>query len=274
MQVISGGRTIRYDIHGKGRRPVLLLPALGASSVMWKPQVDVFSGYMLVTCETGGHFAVGGPQHTTIGEYARDATAVMDAVGLQGACVVGLSMGGMVAQELALADPERVIALVLVSTTSTYPEANRDILRQRAAAVEAQGMAAVLDSILARWLTEEYRRACPESEEVVRRDLLGADARAYAGAARVVAEIDTTERLSQIGVPTLIVEGAQDISLPESASATLERSIPGARRVVIDDAAHLCNLERSVGFNVVLGDFLDEVSRSARGEDLAMLSPW
>jgi 3-oxoadipate enol-lactonase len=274
MQVISAGRTVRYDLHGSGRRPVLLLPALGASSVMWSPQLEYFSAYTVIACETGGHYPTGGGESVRLADYAQDVCAVLDAVGLQRAHLVGLSMGGMVAQEVALAAAERVSALVLVSTTSSYPGENRELLRRRAATAEGEGMEAVVEGIVGRWFTETYRESDPDQVDAVRRDLLDADAGQYARAARAVADVNTTERLSAIDVPTLIVRGAADHSLPEDAGPTLVRSIRGARSIVMQDAAHLCNVEQAAGFNHVVREFLDRLPGSGQDENTAMLSPW
>lgn len=274
METVNGQRTVRYDLLGSGHRVVVLLPALGATCDMWRGQLDALSDYTVLLCETGGHYPVG-TRKSTLADYAADAFAVMDAVGVIDADLVGLSMGGMVAQDMALAAPDRVLSLVLAATVGSYPEERRRAMRDRADRVERDGMPAVADDIVVRWLTESFRNGYPDATESVREMLLNADANAYAAAARAVADVDTLGRLRNIRSPALVVYGDRDASLPDGAVGELAARIERSETVCIPEASHLCNLEAAPNFNGALVRFLSGVlGDQERDRDTESLSPW
>jgi 3-oxoadipate enol-lactonase len=226
-----------------------------------------------VTCESSGHYWTRGGERS-LADYAEGVRAVIDAVGVQEASIVGLSMGGMIAQELALLDPERVSSLVLISTTSSYPGAARTQLAARAEVAETEGMDPLLDAIVGRWLTDGFRVKHPEIVNQVRSDLAEANPAAYAQAARAVARVDTRSRLKEIQAPVLVIHGGLDESLPADAAATLVAGIPLARRVTIEDAAHLCNVEAASEFNSILQTHFDSLRLAPEDDDTSVMSPW
>ncbi|MCA1598327.1 MAG: alpha/beta fold hydrolase, partial [Chloroflexi bacterium] len=133
MQIVLDGATLSYELIGNGYRPVVLLPALGTTGAVWRHQIAVLQDrHTVITCETGGHERLAPDlREVSLGHIARLVLAVLDAVGVDEADVMGVSMGGMVAQELAIAYPGRVRSVVLVSTVCSYEEPAREALRTR-----------------------------------------------------------------------------------------------------------------------------------------------
>jgi len=206
---------------------------------------------------------------------AGDVLRVLDAVGLFSAPIVGISMGGMAAQILAFQSQDRVESLTLVSTTAWYPGSARQALRDRADLVEGSGMSAIVEGTLERWFSEEFRRGQPEAVGRVRSMLESADPSAYAEAARAVARVDNLEPLRGLNVPTLIVAGTDDASLPVGASAELASAIGGARLTWLEGARHLCTVERADDFNRLLLEFLSAQKPRADEAGIAhTVAPW
>jgi 3-oxoadipate enol-lactonase len=168
---------------------------------------------------------------------------------------VGLSMGGMVGQGLAIRYPELVKGLVLANTTSQYPPAAQAMWSQRIAAVEQGGMAAIADMVVERYLHAGYRAAHPGAAAAVRAQVLRNDPAAYVATCHAVRGVDWLERLSTIRVPTLVIAGAQDVgATPEMAKAIADR-IEGSKLVVFDDASHLSVAETPEKFEAAVSDF-------------------
>jgi 3-oxoadipate enol-lactonase len=268
---------VSYELAGNGAAALIFLPALGTVAAMWQPQMVRFaSAYTVVAASLGSHDAHGGPRRASLDDFARDALRIMDAVGAVTAHVVGISLGGAIAQVLALSAPERVRSLTLVSTTSHYPSDARSRLLERADAAEAHGMAPLVQSTLERWFTASYRERCAEHVGAIRSMLASADPGAYAEGARAVAAVRTSSLLGAIDCPTLIVEPSEDRSMPQGAARVLADGIPGGRLVSLEGAAHLCTVEKADEFNGILASFLESVEASPPDERRmdVPLAPW
>src|SRR5438045_3055846 len=114
MEVVVEGRAIAYDLAGSAPDTIMFLPALGTTQRMWAPQLDHFSRHLTVVAPNlAGHEVV--IDHLSLDELARLATAVLDAIGAVRAHLVGISLGGMVAQKVALRSPDRVLSMALVN---------------------------------------------------------------------------------------------------------------------------------------------------------------
>ena len=277
MRVRVGSQTVGYEVEGQGPEAIVFLPALGTTRDMWWPQVAFFrSRYLVVSCDTGGHDPVPtGMAGRSLADFAEEVGAVLQAVGLRDCHLVGLSLGGMIAQLFAARYPEQVASLVLASTRSSYPEDGREQLRQRAEVAETEGMRPLVDATLSRWFTQDHLQAERASVERVRQMLGTADPRAYAEAARAAAQLDTAGDLPWIGAPTLVVRGDQDPGVPAQAAEELRRSIPGAEGVTIVGASHLCNVQRRDEFNAAVSRLVEQV-RATRSESdrIEPLAPW
>ena len=261
MKLARNGRTLQYDVSGEGADVIIFIPALGATRAMWQPQLPAFQpDFTVVVYDPAGH------DPASIYPTQPSMAALVDAVHSRRPHVVGLSIGGMIAQEYAIRYPDRVTSLVLASTTSRYPDEARRAMEQRAAQVEQQGMTPIVEGRLEQWVTAEYRRVKPDIVAWVRGMLESADPRAYAQAARAVASLDTTDKLPAIACPALVLEAEQDTSVPSGSGEVLAAHIRNARLERIANASHLCNVENPDAFNSRVARFVRGVMEASPGE--------
>jgi 3-oxoadipate enol-lactonase len=177
------------------------------------------------------------------------AKRVLDAAGDEPFSFVGLSLGGAVGMRLALDAPARVERLVLACTSARFGAPEQWL--ERAALVRREGLAAIVDTIVGRWFTPAFA-----GRERYRADFLSTEPEGYARCCEALAAWDAREELVAIDAPTLVVSAAGDVAAPPEAGALVAERIPGARHVVLEDAAHLANVERPGAFNPLLGEFL------------------
>lgn len=267
MQFTRNGRTFTYDITGQGADTVIFIPALGATREMWRSQVAAFSpDYTVVTYDAAGHDPSTVSDNPSLGEYAADLLALADAVDARRPHVVGLSLGGMIAQAYGARFPDRAKSFVLACTTSQYPEEQREQTRQRADMAQRNGMEALVEPTIQRWFTPAFIDAQPETVHWVRQMLASADPHAYAEAARVVADVNTTDYVPAIAAPVLVVSGKHDTSMPAYAVSVLMSHLRNARSMVMAGAAHLANVEQPGEFNDAVLGFIGEIDRATPSE--------
>lgn len=257
---VRDGVRLYWRIDGEEERPPLvLLNSIGTDLSLWDACLPhLLPAFRVLRLDTRGHGASDAPG----GDYdlamlAADVAAVMDAAGVTGAAVAGVSLGGMVAMQLALDRPARVSALALICTSATMNAASWE---ERVAAVRAGGMAAVVDAAMGRFLSPRFVRNHPAMAASLRRGLLTMTAAGYAGAGAAIRDMAhdmaLLDRLPKIAVSTLVVAGDHDISTPfDPHGATLVARIPGAE-VCHLDAAHLAPVEAPATLAAALCAFL------------------
>ena len=241
------------------RVPIVLSHALGLDLHLWDDlarQLAVL-GHPVLRYDHRGHGGSAVPD----GPYAMtdlvdDAARLVREWGCGPVVWVGLSMGGMVGQGLAILHPELVRALVLANTSAQYPQAAKAMWAQRIATVEAQGMAGIAEMVMERYFTAAFRAAEPAAVAGFRATLLRSDAKGYAASCHAVANVDWLERLRELRCPTLVIAGAQDVGAPVAMSQAMVERIAGAELVVIDAASHLSVAEQPAAFAAHLGRFL------------------
>lgn len=269
MQLMRNGKSLTYDVTGDGADTVIFVPALGATREMWRSQVAAFApDYTVVTCDIAGHDSPSPAGYASLSEYADDLLALADRLQSRRPHVVGLSLGGMIAQAYGIRHPDRAKSLTLACTTSSYPEDQRRQTEQRATVARQQGMKPLVEPTIERWFTQDFIRSNPDAVEAVRQMLFSADPEAYAQAIQVVATMETTDRLPSIAAPVLILSAEFDAGMPPNAVSVLSSHIRDARVSVIHDAAHLCNVQQPGEFNRAVLNFvrwIDEVSPGEAG---------
>src|SRR5262245_3232853 len=247
------GLAIHIAVDGPPGAPaVLLMHSLGSSLHIWDAQAKALaSGLRVVRFDLRGHgLSQTGAGPCTLDDFAGDALAVLDALGVARAHVAGVSIGGMIAQAVAARAPDRVASLILCDTALAIPPP--EMWRTRAATVRAEGIAAIADATLARWVSPAYL-ASPAGRGL-RAMLLRTDREGYAAAAEVLAAADLSRTTPQLRVPALVIVGEHDPSTPVAAAEALRDAIPGARLAVIAGALHVPQL-----------DFPDQVTAAIRG---------
>lgn len=246
-----------HDVHGRlGQPAVLLLGSLGADRRMWDPQVRALAGrWRVITADLRGHGrspAPGGPYR--MAELAEDVLDVLGAVNERRVHLVGLSLGGAVAQTLALARPELVASLTLVSTAAKFgtPEA----WRGKSELVAARGTAALADAVVGNWFTDDCRRMRPELPQRFAEGIRATPDAGYAGCCGALSGFDSREALAglepRLARRTLVIAGEQDTSTPLPVVRDLHGRIPGSAMITVSPAKHLLTAERPELVNPIL----------------------
>jgi 3-oxoadipate enol-lactonase len=261
MHVHANGIDVHCEIEGEGPW-VVLSHALACHFRMWDDQVAVLRDrFRVLRFDTRGHGSSSVPPAPyRFDQLVQDLVGLFDTLGVEQAHLVGISLGGMVAQEFALEYPRRLASLVLCDTTSKYPDGTDRIWRDRIAAVQAEGLTPQVEATLERWFTPRFRAARPDVMARIGAMIRNTPAEGYIGCGAAVPTIDTTARLGAIACPTLVMVGEHDAGTPLAMAETIQRGIPGAALEVIASASHLCNVEQPEGFNGVLLDFLSRVT--------------
>lgn len=233
--------------------PIVMSHALGMDLTMWDALAAELAPHHPVL--RYDHRGQGGsaPVASAYGMAAlvADAARVIVEWGRGPVVFVGLSMGGMVGQGLAIAHPHLVRGLLLANTVAWNPPASQDGLAQRAAAVRESAMVAVADATLERFLSAGCRNHQPELAAAVRAQLLRAEPQGYAQACLAIAETDWRAQLGAIACPVQVVAGSVDPGCTVPVAQELVDGIADARLTVLD-AAHLSVLEQPAGFAAAL----------------------
>lgn len=245
--VERGGHRIHYESFGdRTKPPVLLIMGLALSSRAWDRLPALLTGdfHVLVFDNRGtGRSGRKGFAYR-MRDLADDAVAVLDAAGHEAAHVFGISMGGMVAQELAIRHPGRVRSLALGCTfaswrgrTAPSMGTKLDLLLLNLGFVTPARISRVL-------VSAEWHGAHPDSALLWMRRAERTALRYATAQVLAIARHDALPRLDRIRAPTLVLTGSADKLVPPANSAVLARSIPGARLLVIPNAGHVFPLER------------------------------
>jgi pimeloyl-ACP methyl ester carboxylesterase len=267
------GIELYYDEQGSGD-PLLLVMGLAADSTAWLFQVPEFAPhYRTIVFDNRGVGRSSKPTGPyTIHQMADDAAALLDVIGIRRTHVVGVSMGGMIAQELALRHPERVRGLVLACT---YPEPDAEAERQREFSIARFGghvtatgeteidVSAIdplmfFQHLLPRVFNQSFiDRELPRLLQIFGGALqYGFSLEAILGQVEAVMGHKATDRLHLISAPTLVITGDADLLVSPANSDILARNIPGARLVKVPGGSHGFNFETPEIFNREVIDFL------------------
>jgi 3-oxoadipate enol-lactonase/4-carboxymuconolactone decarboxylase len=267
--VHTGGLRHYYRIDGNDDRPVLMFAhSLGCDHTQWDAQAaHLQPHFRVLRYDIRGHgLSDAPPGDYSIEALARDALAIVDALGTARFAFCGLSLGGMLGQWLAAYAPDRLTHVVLANTTSRFPDPS--VMEGRRRTVLEHGMAAVVDSVMQRFFSAERLAAGAPAVSNIRRVLLSTSPAGYAGCCAAVRDLNQTPILGAIRTPTLIVVGERDVSTPWDGHAeVLAREIPQAR-VVRLPAAHLSNVERPRSFTAALQRFLLPAPDNARASGM------
>jgi pimeloyl-ACP methyl ester carboxylesterase len=261
---VNGGR-LYYDVTGEGV-PLVFIHAGIADSRMWDEQVSFLSGqYRVIRYDTR---AFGRTTSTDV-EYSnrRDLLALLDHLGVRKAALVGCSRGGQIATDFTIEFPERVSALITVCAGLSgfdFPEPEEEVARfEEMERLEELGdYDALAQAEVEAWVVG-FQRSSEQVDAAVRRRVYEMNRRnfdhVHEGGKLVPLDPPAAERLSSIRVPTLVIVTDLDTSYIRAAADVLARNIPGTRKYVIRNSAHVPNMEHPDEFNRVVGAFLEEV---------------
>jgi 3-oxoadipate enol-lactonase len=263
------GTRLHYETTGRrSGPPVLLIQGLGADKHGWTLQrLALATRYRTVALDNRGAGRSDKPHGPySLEQMADDAMAVLDDAGIESAHIVGASMGGAIAQFVALKHPDRARSLTLTCTACRNHAWRRDLIGSWATTARTSGMAAMTNEA-ARWVIgpRSFRRLWPAIGWM---GPLAFTRPAHAFAAQcdaILAADDTlADNLANITIPTLVVVGNQDILTPRGDSEELAELIPTAELVVISGAAHGVMIEHATTYNRVLLDFLGRAETAHR----------
>jgi len=260
-----------YEIRGTGE-PLLLIHGLGSSTQDWEYQVERFASlYTVVTYDVRGHGQSAKPRgRYSVAQFAEDAAALVEHLRLGPVHVQGISMGGMIAFQLAVDRPDLLRSLTIVNSG---PEMVLRTLRQRIAIYQRfvivrlmgmRKMGEVLSKVLLPLPHQEQLRAT--FVERWARNHPGA----YLRALRALIGWSVTPRLSAIHCPTLVVSADQDYT-PVAYKQYYVKAIPGAELAVVADSRHMLPVERPSEYNDVVMEFLARVSATPAPPGASML---
>ena len=231
---------------------------------MWERQVPALAaaGHRVIACDLPGHGRADRPARAgaayTTAELAASLLGVLDEAEVSRGILVGFSLGGGVALQVALDQPARVSALALVDTTA-WPGADA-VARfgGRAAAVEAEGVGVLVQPAIERWFTPKFVAAQGDIVSRYAAWIGENDAIGYAAACRSLATLDLRARLGEIRCPALVVVGDRDQATPVAMAEALAAGIAGATLRIVSPAGHLVTEERWAELNAALLAFLAE----------------
>jgi pimeloyl-ACP methyl ester carboxylesterase len=244
---------------------VLFLHGFPFDKSMWSDQIEALSssGFRVIVPDLRGLGETKATREiSTMKEMANDAAALLDHLQIVEAVVCGLSMGGYVAFEFAHLFPTRLRGLVLAGTRAPADNEQEKAGReQQAQTILRAGMVPISIATLPKLLAERTRAAKPDVVKRVRTMITRSDPKGAAAAQRgMAARRDYTNDLPDINAPTLIIVGREDQIRPVSDAEFMHERIPDSRLEVIEDAAHMTNIEQAEVFNDAVASFLNELT--------------
>jgi 3-oxoadipate enol-lactonase len=246
---------VHYERAGRGQ-PLVLLHPVGLDGSFWGGlPARCAENYSVVTVDLPGHGQSGpAPRPGRMANYAQTVAELVKELDSGPAILLGLSFGGMIAQNVAINYPEQVAGLITCGCPGRMPEAAREAILARGRDAEAGGMKAVINATLERWFTPDYLSS-PEVE-AVRNRLLTDDVSAWSAAWEAIAGHNALSALAKLKIPALVVAGDKDAATPLEASQALAAAIPGSKLAVLPGAPHMMQIETADAYSAAVLDFL------------------
>ncbi|MGZ8558696.1 MAG: 3-oxoadipate enol-lactonase [Chitinophagaceae bacterium] len=246
------GLTIHYKwIGNKKEKTFLFINSLGTDFRIWDQVVEVLKGYgNILLLDNRGHGLSGTVNDTGgLNDYTEDVLALLNCLSVKKCIPVGLSVGGMIAQQMADRNPELIEKLVLCDTG--HKIGNDQIWNDRIAAVKENGIAAISDGVMHRWFSEKFRKDEAIQVAGYKNMLERTPPQGYIKTCEAIRDADLTQIAKKINIPTLCIVGSEDKSTTPGEVKNLADLIDGAGYEVIEGSGHipcvdnpaaLCNL--------------------------------
>jgi len=263
MRIKANGIQMNYELSGEKGAPVVVLNhSLSSSLLMWNPQMDVLNPYFQVLrYDIRGHGGSDAPAGAyTLELLVEDVIGLLDGLNIHKVHFVGLSMGGMIGQGLALNYSHRLKSLALCDTAAIVPAEAQSIWQERIDKARKKGMEALLEETMERWFTPSFLKQNSPMLALIRKQFLVTPVSGYIGCAEAIRKLNYLDRLSLIKMPTLIMVGEEDPGTPVSASEAMHERISNSKLVILPSARHLSNVEQTEAFNTTLVEFLKNLS--------------
>jgi pimeloyl-ACP methyl ester carboxylesterase len=260
----AGSINLNYDVFGNGE-PLLLIMGFGMPGIAWLPSLPMLPGFKCIYFDNRGTGLSDKPEGTyTVEQMADDASSLLKALDIPKAKVFGVSMGGMIAQELTLRHPEQVAKLVLAATMAGGPEAKMAAPEIGMKLVEGTKLMASnpdqgFDVIMPLLFPDDFAKAHPEIKQMMLAGMRMMPATPTESVDRTIAGVMTfnaSDRLGQIKCPVLIVHGDQDLLIPPQNAQLLKSRIPQAELFMIPNAGHAFQAVDPIGIHQRIVQFL------------------
>jgi 3-oxoadipate enol-lactonase len=264
MKIKANGIYMNYMLEGPPSAPVITLShSLATDYTMWEPQMEVLKAhYRVLRYDTRGHGGSDVPEGPySLDQLGEDVHALLQALEIKQTHFMGLSMGGMIAQVFALKHPGMFRSLILCDTMSRVDHQALPVWDERIMITQTQGMEPHVEPTIERWFTKPFRSS-PVADRV-RAMIRATSPEGYVGCSRAIMELNLTERLPDIRLPTLIIVGADDPGTPVAASQAMHEKLKGSKLIILKSAAHLSNIEQAEAFNKAVISFLSTVGKSS-----------
>jgi 3-oxoadipate enol-lactonase len=199
MKITANGISVNYTLDGPSSAPVVTLShSLATDLSMWDPQMKALTArYRVLRYDTRGHGSTDAPAGAySLAQLAEDARALLRALGVARTHWIGLSMGGMIGQALALKASEVLLSLVLCDTSSRIPAEAKPLWRERIKTAETQGMESLVEPTIGRWFTAPFRERRTDVVDPVRTMIRSTNPRGDAGCCHAISALDLTDQLA------------------------------------------------------------------------------
>lgn len=258
-RVMVNGVNLAVEVRGEGPA-ILFVHGYPLDRTIWADQIEALVGYRRIAPDLRGMGRSDAPDlGYSIGIYADDLAALLDAIGVEEVIVCGLSMGGYVIFEFLRRWRGRVRALILMATRAEADTADGRRARDAAAALAREdGASAIADSMLGKMLTAETINGSSDTAARVRALMAATPVAGIIGALAAMRDRpDSTDLLPTLsGLPTLVIAGEEDQLVAPDAARRMADAIPGARFVLVRGAGHLISVEKAKETTNLLQDFL------------------
>ena len=255
MKAKVNGTELYYEVSGKEGAPWLVLShSLACTVRMWDPTVEALKDrFRILNYDMRGHGQSAAPQGPyTLDMLADDVLGLLKELKISKAAYAGLSIGGMIGQTLALRGTKVFDKMVLADTGHAQPPEAIKQWEERIKVAQTQGMKPLVPSTMERWFTPSFRET-PAAKKIAKL-IEDTPVAGYVGCGQAIMKLNTTARLKEIKLPVLAIAGEADPSAP--GTRHIGENVPGAKLVMIPQAAHIANVEQPAKFNQALQDFL------------------
>ena len=248
-----------HRIDGAGHRWVTFVTGIANDLSMWDGQITALEhDFRILRYDLRGH----GGSESSAGPYSirllvEDLKALLDSQSVRKTSLVGLGLGGAIAQAFAIEHPGRLEALVPCCCRARMVPDFATMWHKLRGTVQQSGLESIVEPTVQRWFSEDFKAAHPEVLDKIRKMIRRTTSEGYLGVSAAFLGLDVEDRLHEIKAPALYVSGAEDkLGGPPALMENLSQRVKGATHVSVPNAAHIANIQNPEGFNRVLREFL------------------
>ncbi|MGB3336127.1 MAG: 3-oxoadipate enol-lactonase [Devosia sp.] len=254
------GVLLHYRLVGPADAPVVALAnSLGTDARIWDGVIERLSRrYRVLSYDKRGHgLSDTPPGDYSLDDHVDDLLGLLDHLEIDRLALAGVSVGGLIAQGLALRAPQRLVALVLCDTAPKVGDTTG--WNGRIDTVRNQGLDAIAEMVMDRWFSPDFQQQRQEELAGWRNLFLRSDPVGYAATCATLRDTDLTKQIGAIALPTLVVAGEADRSTPVDLVRTCAESIAGARFEILPGVGHIPSIEQPAALAALMTNFLEEV---------------